>query len=300
MRFLFITSFVLLISCAHQNQHGQLSNSTFYFKKGGSIKYHDHTWLQPFERDEQVTFLKQKAESREPLIVHTMVPLCDNAHQGIVPVSPSLGDGFNLKTNLYWATRHGMKKYFELKDEWISLNSNFIANDTILERAIFKRSFNGYSEVILICDAYRGDQMDACVKDYLNSLAGFHSDSVLIDSTWILCGDQADMLVFNGHNGLYEVYPDTIYAQHTRKKDAVVLACSSYWGFTPFIQNANCYPLVTTSSSMYPGATILDYIIEAWVQFKSGEEIRLAAAMAYHEMKNCGLNAADGLFVSGW
>lgn len=288
------------MSCSQHKQNRLLNNHAVYFSHGGFIQYHDHSWLQPFERDQQVTILKQKAARDQPLVVHVLVPLCDNVHQGIVPVSSSLGDGFNLKSNLYWATRHGMKKYFELKSEWTNLPSNFRANDTILERAIFKRSFDGFSEVILICDAYRGDQMNSCVKNYLGSLAGFHPDSVLVDSSFIYCGDQADMIVFNGHNGLYEVYPDTIYAQVERQKDAVVLACSSYWGFTQFIQMTNCYPLVTTSSSMYPGATILDYIIEAWAQFKSAEEIRLAAAGAYHEMKNCGIDAADGLFVSGW
>jgi len=45
-------------------------------------------------------------------VIHVFVALADNVNQGIVPVSPSLGDGDNPKTNLYWGAAFGVKTFF--------------------------------------------------------------------------------------------------------------------------------------------------------------------------------------------
>gem|GEM_PF-2135803 len=37
--------------------------------------------------------------------IHVCVALCDNEHQGIVPVPKTLGDGHDPANNLYWAAR---------------------------------------------------------------------------------------------------------------------------------------------------------------------------------------------------
>ncbi len=46
-------------------------------------------------------------------VIHTLVGLCDNIHQGIVPVSESLGNGQDPKSNLYWGAAYGIKTYFQ-------------------------------------------------------------------------------------------------------------------------------------------------------------------------------------------
>ena len=38
-------------------------------------------------------------------VVHVFVALCDNRHQGIVPVRAELGNGQDPRTNLYWGAR---------------------------------------------------------------------------------------------------------------------------------------------------------------------------------------------------
>lgn len=38
-------------------------------------------------------------------IVHVLVALCDNEHQGIVPVPARLGNGEDPERNLYWMDR---------------------------------------------------------------------------------------------------------------------------------------------------------------------------------------------------
>lgn len=40
--------------------------------------------------------------NNQPIVIYTIVALCDNKHQGIVPVSPKLGNGNDFSNNLYW------------------------------------------------------------------------------------------------------------------------------------------------------------------------------------------------------
>lgn len=297
-----ISVFLLLmtiVSCGRELLRGASVFGERVFLSG-EFKLNDHSWLIPFSRDSIEHNLRQKIGRGDTLVVHALVPLCDNEHQGIVPTTKSLGDGFNLKSNLYWATRHGLKRYFLEHSSWSVLENNFDANDTILERVSFYRRFENDAKVVLICDAYRGDRMHECLTDYFSFLAGKKSDSLKLKDSNLTCGKDADLLVFNGHNGIYEARPDSCFATRQRQKDAVVIACGSYWNYLPFIKNANCYPLVTTTQSMYPGATVLNKIIESWANLESADSISFAAAKGYHEMKNCGLENANRMFYSGW
>ncbi|MBN4073169.1 hypothetical protein JYT74_03900, partial [Crocinitomix catalasitica] len=228
------------------------------------------------------------------------VPLCDNVNQGIVPTSASLGDGFSTTTNLYWATSHGQKKFFIRHSKWSQIVTVFTPNDTILERVAFERTFGNGARVLLVCDAYRGDQMVACLKDYFNFLAGYRKDSLISGNSSLPIGQDADMLVFNGHNGLMDTSVDTIYANNKREKDAVVIACSSESYFNPYFEKTNSYPLVNTTNLMYPGAFCMNGVIEKWAMMDTEENIRLAAGDAYNEIKKCGQRGARALFSTGW
>lgn len=255
----------------------------------------------PGNREEIVRRLKSKVEQKEPLVVHCFVPLCDNEHQGIVPTSPSLGNGFSLTSNLYWATSHGMKKYFQKHKEWREIEVlNYNPSDTLLERVAFERIFENDAKVILICDAYRGDMMEPCLNDYLGSLGGQKNDSINYEGEYVGISQSADLLAFNGHNGLMDVWADTVYAQEERLTDAVVIACASKSYFNPYFVQTNSYPLVNTTSLLWPGAMILNAVIEKWAVFSDDEEIAHAAGDAYHEVKSCGQQAARNMFATGW
>lgn len=43
--------------------------------------------------------------------IQVFVALCDNVNQGIVPVPAALGDGEDVKNNLYWGARYGVKTH---------------------------------------------------------------------------------------------------------------------------------------------------------------------------------------------
>jgi hypothetical protein len=271
MKFILSALFLLSLFACHEPLNSEANVIADSIGLAGEFKSKDHSWLVPFSRDSIEQNLLQKIEQGDTLLVHALIPLCDNEHQGIVPTTKSLGDGFNLKSNLYWATSHGLKRYFVEHSQWAVLENKFDPTDTILERVSFYRQFENGAKVVLICDAYRGDRMYECLTDYFSFLAGKKSDSLKIKNTNLACGKDSDLLVFNGHNGIYEAQPDSCFATSSRQKDAVVIACGSYWNYLPFIRNSNCYPLVTTTQSMYPGATVLNKIIESWANLEGAE-----------------------------
>lgn len=256
----------------------------------------------PIDRKEILNKLQAKIDQNKPLIVHVFVPLSDNNHQGIVPTSPSLGNGFNTRTNLYWATRKGMKRYFKERPDWKMLNEKIEVSPYILERVVFEKQFEKGPRVLMIADAYRGDQMKLCLEDYFGALAGKKNDRVMLaDSQWVEIAAQADLLIFNGHNGLMDVEVSPIKNSQQPQKDAVAIACISEAYFRPYWEASCSYPLVMTTGLMYPGAFVTEHIVNTWAQLNDAETIRKSAGEAYYKHKpKSGKNGSNNLFSTGW
>jgi len=254
-----------------------------------------------FDRTQIKLNLKSKIENDIPLVVHVLVPLCDNVHQGIVPTTKSLGDGFSLRTNLYWATSHGMKRYFKELEDWKLLSSQIYNPDSVvLERVVFEKEFTNGTKVKLIADAYRGDKIEDCLLDFFNALSGTLTDTVFIEGDTLLTHSKADLVVYNGHNGLMDVWVDDVVNVDGVEKDAAVIACSSMYDFNQKLNYAKGYPLVMTTNLLYPGAFVLEGVINSWALQKSEELIRQSAGDEYHRVKKCGINGARNLFSTGW
>ena len=255
----------------------------------------------PFEREKLQAEVQEKIKAGEPLVVHIHVPLCDNYYQGIVPVSKSLGDGFNLNTNLYWGARYGIKSHFKRATGWTLLESLPGRDTTTLERVIFYKQFPNQAKVYLVADAYRGDQMKACLMDFLNASAGRKNEVISVDKQSLALGSGADLLVFNGHNGLMDYYEtkkiDNLDGQ---QREASVIGCISHEYFVDYLKQAQTYPLLMTTNLMAPEAYVAEALIEAWVHGKSGEAVRKAAGLAYHNYQKCGVKGATRLFQTGW
>lgn len=245
--------------------------------------------------------LNKKIKNKEPLIVQMYVPLCDNDNQGIVPTSASLGNGLDLKRNLYWATSKGTKRYYKELPEWKLIQSELNINDVILERVIFKKKYKNNTVVYLIADAYRGDKMMECLEDFFNSLSGNHSDSVTIENNSIQIGNNADLAIFNGHNGLMDGTPTILPPKPHTPIDAVAIACISGDYFKGYYEYTNSFPLVNTNHLLYPGAFISEEIINKWAALGSAKECKVAAGKSYYKHKpKSGPNGSQNLFNYGW
>ena len=73
---------------------------------------------------------------RAQKVTYTLVALCDNLYQGIVPVPASIGNGDSPRTNLYWGCGYGVRTYFKKSADWVLLKKTKV-DTVILERCIF-------------------------------------------------------------------------------------------------------------------------------------------------------------------
>ncbi|MFK7772133.1 MAG: hypothetical protein AB8F94_08335 [Saprospiraceae bacterium] len=256
--------------------------------------------VYPKDRTEILKRLQQKIAGKKTLVIHAFVPLCDNDNQGIVPVSKSLGNGLNLRTNLYWGALYGVKTHFKKQKDWELLFSKKDLSENVLERVVFFKKYKNGAQVYFVADAYRGDQMAACLTDYFSALSNENqSDFNFLDKKIGVEG-KADLIVFNGHNGLMDTsveFPNNI---HTSAKDAIAIACVSFDYFKEYYQQVNAYPLLNTKNLLAPEAYVLENVFDAWAMLEDGEAIHHAAGSAYNQYQKCGLRGAKRLFQSGW
>ena len=241
----------------------------------------------------------QTAATNSVPVIHVFVALADNVNQGIVPVSASLGNGDNPASNLYWGAAFGIRNFFAKKNkdwELISVIPN--PNASILERCIFKHR---RESLLMVADAYRGKEISQTTMDFLEAAAGKPGEKLTIGNRQFHTGGSADLVAYIGHNGLM----DFTLASHPKRRDdrqrrAIILACASKQYFSTALQQSGATPLLWTTNLMAPEAYVLSAAIDGWIKKESDEQIRLRASDAYHKYQNCGVNAARGLFATGW
>jgi hypothetical protein len=232
-------------------------------------------------------------------VVHVFVALADNEHQGIVPVSASLGNGDNPKTNLYWGAAFGVKTFFTKSKDWELLTSVNSASPMILERCVFKhRRLN----MFLIADAYRGREIAQATLDFLSAAAGTPGETIAVNrNVTIHGGGSAELLAYVGHDGLMDFQlPSAPVAHDKRERQAIILACASKQYFSKMLERTGAKPLLWTTNLMAPEAYILSAALDGWSKHESDEQIRQRAAAAYNLYQHCGLKAARGLLATGW
>lgn len=260
--------------------------------------------FKAFDRKSNVERIARKIKNEQPLVVHMLVPLCDNKNQGIIPVSEKLGNGLKPETNLYWGALYGIKNHFKQANDWQSIKNFEGVNDQVLERAVYLKKFPNGAKVYLVADAYRGDKMAPCLQDFFATLSGSKIDELSIEkdgqSHEIPLYSEADFIAFNGHNGLMDFEMEYFPNEDGVKKDVAVIGCSSFEFFKNHLNIAKAYPLLTTNGLMAPEAYTAEAIINQWAENKTDSDFRLAAATAYHKYQKCGMKGAMGLFKSGW
>jgi hypothetical protein len=245
-----------------------------------------------------ILLLKINAFSQTKTI-HLVVALCDNIHQGIVPVPASLGNGNDPDHNLYWGAAYGVKTYFKKQSiDWEYLGHKQSSNPAILERILFKHKKNA---VYLLADAYEGQKIKSCIKDFLNHANRQNPARINHDNQTLHFGGKADLLAYIGHNGLMDFHLNPGYQMsRTTPPDVMILACYSKKYFSEHIQKANANPVLWTTNLMAPEAYVLKAAIDGWILDEDGNSIEERAAKAYHQYQKCGLKGARNLFTTGF
>ena len=299
-----ILNSVLLLSCTSNSQsiNEQLpqDKDKEQITKPDSLQKQTNAFnTSEFDRTKSFARLQQKIKKMDTIFIHVMIPLCDNKNQGIVPVPAHLGDGTDPNTNLYWGAMYGFKSYFK-RSEWKLISSEKEVSDDILERVIFERKRSGSSPVMIIADAYQGDRMKQLLEDYLDAIAGKKKEKYHALNSEFLIYSNADLIIFNGHNGLMDYDLDRVATSDSIVRETAVIGCISYEYFRPHLLAGFGYPVLTTSNLMAPEAYVAEGLINSWLELKSENEIRSAVGQAYNKYQKCGIRGATNLFYSGW
>jgi hypothetical protein len=229
--------------------------------------------------------------------IHVFVALCDNRYQGIIPVPPKIGNGQDLANNLYWGCGYGVKSFFKNSADWRLVKS--IKLDTLrLQRLVFKhKTKNCY----LVADAYDGKYIRDCITDFMASASGKLKDTLHVDNLSLGIDGNSRLVGYVGHDGLMEFTLDDSFANADgKKRDCIILACSSRDFFGPYLKNTGARPLVWTTNLMCPEAYTLRDAIEGYLLNESAESIRSRAARAYSKYQKIPEKQSRELLVTGW
>ncbi len=240
----------------------------------------------------------EKAAVNSVPVIHVFVALADNVNQGIVPVSASLGNGDNPKTNLYWGAAFGVRTFFSNNKDWELISVTPNPSASILERCIFKHRL---SSSLLIADAYRGKEISQTIWDFLEAAAGKPGEKLKAGALEFHSGGSANLVAYVGHNGLmdFQLHADP-KSRDDRQRRSIILACASKQYFSPALKASGSTPLLWTTNLMAPEAYVLSAAIDGWMKKEGDEQIRLRAADAYNKYQHCGVKAARSLFATGW
>lgn len=245
--------------------------------------------------------IASQATQEHARTVHVFVALCDNKHQGIVPVPETLGNGEDPANNLYWGAMYGVKTFFKGSKDWTLVRTEKTPSDHVLERVIFRHKTAG---TYLIADAYRGDKIKNAVEDFLNAAAGNNGGTLKTEKDSLGTYGAADLVVYVGHNGLMDFDAgQPTPGKDAKPRDAAVLACKSKPYFQPRLSQLKCKSVLLTTGFMAPEAYTLEAAIAGWIAKETAGQIRERAALAYDKYQSrdarcCVSTAARRLFFS--
>jgi len=244
------------------------------------------------------------AEKNSVTVIHVFVALCDNIHQGIVPVSATLGNGDDAARNLYWGAAFGVRTFFTRSKDWQAVDCQPGPDDGqfIIERCVFKHRDR---EAFLVADAYRGSEIRRATQNFLQAAAGQAAEtitrSVNGQAYSLHLGGSARLIAYTGHDGLMDFRLTSPPKKlDNEDRDAIILACASKSYFADALRLTGAKPLLWTTNLMAPEAYILAAAVDGWLKKETEEQIRSRAARAYDQYQHCGQRSANNLFATGW
>jgi hypothetical protein len=245
--------------------------------------------------------LDADAKAGRPLVVHVVVALADNAHQGIVPVPARLGDGRDARANLYWGAAYGVKTFFSRAAGWSKRTATDPLPEGVLDRAVFVRDAKragAATKLFVVAEAWDGAKIREGIVAFLDHAAGAAPRTVHLTSGEALeAGGRAHVVAFVGHDGLMDFrVPAPVPDPAAPQREAIVLACISRSYFGPHLAAAGADPLVLTTGLMAPEGYVLEAALSALATGGDGPAAREAAARAYDHFQKCGLRGARRLF----
>ncbi len=231
-------------------------------------------------------------------VVHVIVALADNQHQGISKLPGAFGNGQSPAGNLTWGAGHGIKTHFDWAPEWERLEAAKPDAVYILDRAVWKHKD---SAIYLVADAYDGRNIREATEDLLLYASGGGGGMISLGGKVIPSGGDADLIAFLGHNGLMDVKVEKVFRpMMDHEREVIILAPLSRGFFANAIRAAGARPLLWTTGVLTMEAYTLRGALQGWVARETDEEIRERAAKAYDQFQKSGMSGARRLLVTGY
>jgi len=246
-----------------------------------------------------------RAEGRV-LVAHAVVPLCDNEHQGIVPVPETLGDGSDPARNLYWGAAYGLRTFLTRQGGWTLLRAEESPREGVLERIVLYREVarpRGAAPCLLVAEAWDGARMPEAVERFLALASGKEPETLEVEgprgTLRVEAGGRSHVVLFVGHDGLmdFPLATPPEAQSDAPARSAVALTCASRTYFGGPLEATGAHRLLMTTGFMAPEAYTLAALLEGFFAGESPSALRLRAASAYHRYQKCGERAARNLFV---
>ncbi|MBN2498414.1 MAG: hypothetical protein JXR96_27735 [Deltaproteobacteria bacterium] len=248
------------------------------------------------------------AAAGRPLVAHVIVALCDNVHQGIVPVKARLGNGRDPANNLYWGALYGVKRFFTSEAGWRRIRVESGAApipEGVLERAVLhKRLVRGDKPIdaYVVAEAWEGSRIEKATARFLRLAAGERAERLAVrrgkGRIELLTGGHSHLIVYTGHDGLMDFEPPVRpeQASGAPARSVAILACLSREYFEALLARAGAHPLLLTCSLMPPEAYTSAALIDSWFGGASEERARERAARAFARYQKCSRDAARRIF----
>jgi len=227
------------------------------------------------------------------LVVHVIVPLCDNRQ---IDCGSSLsGKPDELAHNLYWGAVFGQKTFFSRKGSPYARTRTEGEDGDRLERAIFTKKVAGKPwgqtaelELVVVFDAYRGDAID-------HALAVFYEEA---ERGADLDVGHVDLIGWAGHDRMMDgTKPPKRAAPEERAPiPSFVMACYSRSYFEDPLLARGSVPIALTSSLMAPEGYVVDAVIDGFAAHESRTRIRARAISAYAKFQRIEEKAAASVF----
>lgn len=240
---------------------------------------------------------------KKPRVVHVFVALADNAHQGIIPVSPTLGNGEDAAHNLYWGAAYGVRTFFRSSSDWKEILTVKKPYSSVLERSVFQHRTQN---AVLVADAYEGNEIRKALTDFFRTAAGIdvhagEPKACTVGGVIWCPPEDAELVVYVGHDGLMDFsLPLEFQNPKGASRSAIMLACASKSFFKDLLRETGAQPLLWTTGLMAPEAYTLKAAVDGWILNESAEQIRQRAAESYSRYQKCSLSSASRLFSSSW
>lgn len=248
-----------------------------------------------------LTRMEGRVKKDGVLVVHVLVPLCDNAQ--IVCGSKAAGDPLDLARNLYWGAIFGQKRFFTRKTSSFTQVSEEKGTGSHLERSVVRRFVDGSPwgragkvELIVVLDAFRGDHIDGVVDTFFNEAAA--GKSLSFDDGGKRRTVAVSVVGYAGHNRMMDGKKPPALGERAGLEPipSFVMACYSRSYFQKALTRRGSDMLLMTKQLMAPEGYVIEAIVGAIAENADKPAIKRRAIAAYAKWQKIEEKAAATIF----